>query len=142
MDAQHDVWPVVAMVVPTFSVWVRLFAIRIAEMKHERIHPQAVALSAQALQTFRDTRAADNLRNLFDLPVLFYVGMLFGAWLAIRTPALRVLAWLFVLLRIAYSAIQCTYNKVMYRLRAYFAGALTLWAFWAVIDGDCSRNER
>ena len=133
MDAQHYVWPVVAMVVLIFSVWGRLFAARIAEMKRERIHPQAVALSAQALQTFRDTRAADNLRNLFELPVLFYAGMLFGAWLAIRTPALRVLARLFVLLRIAHSVIQCTYNKVMQRFRAYVAGALRLWALWAVI---------
>lgn len=29
--------------------------------------------------------------------------------------------------------IQCSYNKVMHRFHAYFAGALMLWALWTLI---------
>ena len=46
---------------------------RIGQMKRERIHPQSVATSAQAAARLTDSRAADNFRNLFELPVLFYV---------------------------------------------------------------------
>ena len=39
--------PALAMVALTLSSGVRMYAVRIAQMKRERIHPQAVATSAQ-----------------------------------------------------------------------------------------------
>jgi hypothetical protein len=38
-----------------------------------------------------------------------------------------------VVLRIAHSFIQCGYNKVMHRFRAYMFGGLVLWALWGVL---------
>jgi len=43
------------------------------------------------------------------------------------------LAWTFVALRIAHSAIQCTYNKVIHRFYVYFSGGVALWVLWAVL---------
>jgi hypothetical protein len=43
------------------------------------------------------------------------------------------LAWLFVALRLVHSGIQCTYNKVVHRFYAYFAGGVVLWTFWGVL---------
>jgi hypothetical protein len=40
---------------------------------------------------------------------------------------------LFVVLRIAHSCIQCTYNKVMHRFYAYLTGGLVLWTLWGVL---------
>ena len=67
--------PALAMVALTIAVWLRMFFTRVGEMKRERIQLQAVALSAQAAARFSDTRAADNFRNLFELPVLFYLAV-------------------------------------------------------------------
>lgn len=126
-------FPMLAMVALTFAVWLRLFFSRVGEMKRERIHPQSVALSAQAAAKLTDTRAADNFRNLFELPVLFYLALVVAALTAQVTAMTLMLAWLFVALRIAHSVIHCGYNKVMHRFRVYFAGGVVLWLLWGTV---------
>lgn len=123
--------PAFAMAALTFAVWVRLYATRLGEMRRERIHPQAVATSRQASERLHDTRAADNFRNLFELPVLFYLALVVAALLGLASDGFLVLAWTFVALRVLHSAIHCTYNRVMHRFMAYLAGSLVLWAMWA-----------
>jgi hypothetical protein len=121
------------MVALTVAVWLRMYFARIGEMKRERIHPQSVATSAQMAARIHDTRAADNFRNLFELPVLFYLALVVAALTAQATTMVLVLAWLFVALRVLHSAIHCTYNKVMHRFKAYLAGGIVLWALWGVL---------
>jgi hypothetical protein len=133
MDTRLIILPALAMVALTFIVWWRMFFTRIGQMKRERIHPQAVATSAQATARLTDSRAADNFRNLFELPVLFYLALVVAALTAQVTILTMSLAWAFVVMRIVHSAIQCSYNKVMHRFRAYVAGGLLLWTLWLVI---------
>jgi hypothetical protein len=123
--------PAFAMVALTFVVWLRMYFMRIGQMKRERIHPQAVATSAQAASKLTDSRAADNFRNLFELPVLFYAALFVAALTGLVTPVSLGLAWAFVALRILHSAIHCGYNKVMHRFYAYLAGGTVLFALWA-----------
>jgi hypothetical protein len=125
-------WPLFAMVALTFLVWLRLYQTRLAEMKRRHIHPQAVASSIQ-MATLEDTRAADNFRNLFELPVLFYVAMLLIITSQIQSTALLTLAWAFVALRCLHSYIHCTYNRVKDRFSAYLFSSLALWAIWALL---------
>ncbi len=133
MPMQAIWWPAVAMVALTIAVWLRMYFSRIGEMKRERIHPQAVALSAQMAERLKDTRAADNFRNLFELPVLFYLALVVAASTAQVSALTLALAWAFVLLRVLHSAIHCTYNRVIHRFYAYLAGGIVLWALWAVL---------
>ena len=125
--------PAVAMAALTFVVWWRMYFTRIGQMKRERIHPQSVATSAQAAAKLTDSRAADNFRNLFELPVLFYLAIVVAAQAGLATTTVLVLAWLFVILRIAHSWIQCTYNKVMHRFYVYVTGGMVLWVLWGVL---------
>ena len=125
--------PALALVVLTIAVWLRMYVTRIGEMKRERIHPQAVATSAQMAARLNDTRAADNFRNLFELPVLFYMALVVAALTSQVNGVTLALAWGFVALRIAHSGIHCGYNKVMHRFRAYLFGCLVLWALWVVL---------
>jgi len=71
MDTRLMYWPAVAMAALTFIVWLHMYSRRVAQMKRERIHPQAVATSAQLSARLTDSASADNFRNLFELPVLF-----------------------------------------------------------------------
>ena len=130
MSANPILWPGVALVALTFAVAGVMYRRRIGEMKRERIHPQSVALSAQAAQRLADTRAADNYRNLFELPVLFYFGIAVALAAGVRDPYVLGLGWGFVALRIAHSAIQCGYNTVMHRFLVFIAGVLVLALFW------------
>lgn len=122
--------PVLALVALTFVVMGVLYYRRISQMKRERIHPQAVASSAQSAALLTDSGPADNFRNLFELPVLFYVAVVVAATTAQVTTTTLALAWAFVLARIVHSAIHCTYNKVMHRFKAYLAGGAILLLLW------------
>lgn len=133
MEAKLIFMPAVAMVALTFAVWWRMYFTRIGQMKRERIHPQAVATSAQAAARLTESCAADNFRNLFELPVLFYLALVVAALTQQVNVVTISLAWLFVLLRIVHSAIHCTYNKVMHRFYVYFAGGMMLWLLWGAI---------
>ncbi len=125
--------PALVTVALTFAVWLRMFFSRVGEMKRQRIHPQAVATSAQMAARMSDTRAADNFRNLFELPVLFYFGVLVAAMTGADVPVLLAFAWVFAASRILHSAIHCTYNKVMHRFYAYLLGGVALAGMWLVI---------
>lgn len=131
--------PALAMAALTFVVWWRMYFMRIGQMKRERIHPQAVATSAQAAARLTDSRAADNFRNLFELPVLFYLALVVAAQAQLASAAVLALAWLFVALRVLHSAIHCTYNKVMHRFHAYVAGGMVLWVLWGVLAWELLR---
>ena len=130
INAHMIFWPAVVLAALTLIVWLRMYVVRIGEMRWLRIHPQAVATSVQSGQRFVDTRAADNFRNLFELPVLFYtaLGVLFAIGAVDRISL--ALAWLFVAVRVLHSVIHCGYNRVMHRFHAYAAGGFVLWALW------------
>jgi len=133
MDTRLMYWPAVAMAALTLVVWLHMYFRRIGEMKRERIHPQAVATSAQMAARLTDSAAADNLRNLFELPVLFYLAVVMAVQTNQVTVITLALAWLFVALRIVHSAIHCTYNKVIHRFYAYVCGGTVMWLLWAVL---------
>jgi hypothetical protein len=133
MDTKQIFLPALAMVALTFVVWIRMYVVRIGQMRRERIHPQSIATSAQVAQRLSDTRASDNFRNLFELPVLFYAALGAAALTGQITAPVLSLAWLFVALRALHSLIQCGYNKVMHRFYTYIAGALVLWTLWGAI---------
>jgi len=71
-----------------------------------------------------------NMMNLLELPVLFYVACLtFYITDRVGGTALA-LAWSYVGLRIAHSAIHLTYNRVRDRLTVYAASNFALVMLW------------
>lgn len=127
------VWPLLAQVLLTAIVWVRMFTVRVAEMRARRISPQSVATSKGVATLLENTAAADNFRNLFEVPVLFFAACLTLAVLGMVTPLQLGLAWAFVALRVVHSFIQLTFNNVMHRFRVYLLSTLCVLAMWAVL---------
>ncbi|MFT3930871.1 MAG: MAPEG family protein [Spongiibacteraceae bacterium] len=119
-----------AMVMLVMIVGMRMYYVRVDEMKTNRINPQSIATSAQAASQLKNTQAADNFKNLFEVPVLFYA--LVAVALAVGdVPFWLVIgAWSFVALRYIHSFIQCTYNKVMHRFYAFVSSFLLINAMW------------
>lgn len=119
-----------ALVLLTFIVGARLLFTRVQEMRQKRIHPQAASTSVTMAARLENVQAADNFRNLFEVPVLFYA-LVAVALATNQTPGWLVTgAWAFVALRVAHSVIHCTYNKVMHRLAVFLAGFGLLVALW------------
>jgi len=124
--------PCAAMVLLTFVVWVKLYLDRVAEMRELRLDPQTVRNSVLGAGVLKRVEAADNFKNLFEVPVLFYVLCACLAASDQVTPFFVIAAWIFVALRALHSTIHITYNTVVHRFYAYAAGALLIFLMWAV----------
>ena len=74
-----------------------------------------------------------NLMNLLEMPLLFYVACLTAYVTRSGGDGLVALAWAYVALRAAHSAIHVTYNRVYHRLAAYAASNVVLLAFWIAL---------
>ena len=123
--------PLLAMVGLTFGVWFYLFARRIPEIFKKQVDVRKLKDRAEAHTLLPASAAASkNLKNLFELPVLFYVAVLLSMVLLIQDPLLVWLCWAFVGLRAAHSLIHCGYNDVNHRFAAYAASCMVLLMIW------------
>ena len=130
MPANEILCPLLAMVGLTFLVWITMFVRRVGEMRRRRIDVERLATTAEIASLLEDRRAADNFRNLFELPVLFYAGTLAALATGAVDALVIGLAWAFVGLRALHSLVHCSYNRVLHRFIAYLLAALALWALW------------
>jgi len=125
-------WPLIAQVLLVALVAARMYAKRIGELRARRLDPQKLATSRGAAEALQDVAAADNFRNLFEVPVLFFA---LGCALAITdavTPLQVALAWTYVALRAAHSLIHVTYNRVMHRFAVYAASTVLVFVMWGL----------
>jgi hypothetical protein len=125
--------PLAALVALVMLMTALMLRERVHEMKARRIHPQKVATSTQMAGVLQNTRAADNYKNLFEMPVLFYACCLALLALQAVTPLLLGLAWLYVALRCVHSFIHVGYNQVMHRFNVFALSALVLLVMWVLL---------
>ena len=73
-----------------------------------------------------------NYMNLLELPMLFYVaGLMYYVAGRVDQTVLAV-AWAYVALRAAHSAIHLTYNNVFHRLGVFALSNVVLAVFWGL----------
>lgn len=131
MSQSAILYPIAAMLLLVAVVMALMLRERIAEMKSRRIHPQKVASSSQMSAVLQNTRASDNYKNLFELPVFFYVLCL--ALMATQLVSAGFVwgAWAFVALRVLHSFIHLGYNNVMHRFQVFMISSVLLIVMWA-----------
>ena len=121
--------PFLATIALTFVVWVYMYVRRIHFLTANAIDSRDLT-SPRALEDLTPREVAnpsDNLKNLFEIPVLFYAlclylfvsGQVDGVHLAV--------AWIFVGFRVLHSAVHCTVNVVIVRFYLYALSTLALW---------------
>ena len=121
--------PFLGMMLLTALVWVYMYARRLGFIKANRIRPQDLATPEEAAKLLPEsvTLPANNIRNLLEVPVLFYVLCLY-LFVTKSADGLHVAsAWAFLALRVVHSIIHCTVNVVVLRFLSYFTAALGLW---------------
>ena len=126
--------PLLAMVLLTLIVWVAMLLRRATRMRQAGLRPQDMPTRAVADEKFGDAQLPNNnLMNLFELPVLFYVACVL-IYTLVRVDTLYMsLAWAFVFLRTGQSMVAITYNSVLHRGTFYLLSCAVLWAIWARI---------
>ena len=130
MEPKLIFWPVLAQVALTIFMF-----IRIAMVKARSLEAGDVDLSRRALHpdAWPDyvLQVTNNVRNQFEMPVLFYVIAL-GLWaLGEVNVATLALAWVYVASRLAHAYIHTGSNTVKYRLRMFKLGTLALVGLFA-----------
>ena len=121
--------PFFGLMALTGVVWIYMYYRRLSFILGNKIPPQDLTTPERAQQLLPEKvqYPANNLRNLLQLPLIFYVLCLYLYGADKVDTTYVTAAWLFVAGRVAHSAIHCTVNRVQHRFYAYFVSALVLW---------------
>lgn len=130
--------PFLATMLLTFAVWLFMYVRRIAFIQGRQLSPDELAIPGRLaeLSPASVSNPSDNLKNLFEIPVLFYALVLYLFATSQVDGAHLAAAWIFVAFRALHSAVHCTFNKVMLRFNLYLVSTLAVWfmlmrAAWA-----------
>ena len=120
--------PFVGTMLLTIVVWSYMYARRIPFILRNNLTPQQLTAPELArLSPPGVSNPSDNLKNLFELPTIFYAAAL-DLYLTQQVDGLYlVAAWVFFAFRVLHSAVHCTFNFVPLRFWLYAISALALW---------------
>jgi hypothetical protein len=128
------------MMLLTFAVWVFMYVRRLSCVLGNKIDPQSIATPElmNSMLPASINNSSNNLKNLFELPVMFYALCAFLLIIQKVDPVFLNSAWIFFGCRAIHSVIHCTGNVVQFRFMAYFLASIALWFMvarlaWAVL---------
>ena len=120
--------PFMTVMLLTLIVWVYMYARRIPFLQKSKTNLNTLTPAELArISPAAVANPSDNLKNLFELPVLFYALVLYLQVTGKVDATYMVAAWIFAAFRILHSAVHCTVNIVMVRFWLYAISALALW---------------
>ena len=120
--------PFMTVMLLTLIVWVYMYARRIPFLQKSKTNLNTLTPAELArISPAAVANPSDNLKNLFELPVLFYALVLYLQVTGKVDATYLVAAWIFAAFRILHSAVHCTVNIVMVRFWLYAISALALW---------------
>ncbi|GAB3289468.1 MAPEG family protein [Parahaliea aestuarii] len=121
--------PVMIMFLLTMVVWLVMFVRRMAYLGANNIDAEQLKApgDVESLLPAPVQAPANNLRNLVELPVVFYALCLYLTVYTQVDSFYVTCAWVFVVFRCLHSLVHCSYNKVMHRFLVYLVASLALW---------------
>lgn len=121
--------PFFGMLCLTLIVWTYMYVRRLGYVLSHSIPNDQVSTPEKIATAFPEAvnNSSNNLKNLFELPVLFYAVSLY-LYSSHSVDGLHVLcAYVFVSFRALHSLIHCTFNQVLLRFGTYLIAAVALW---------------
>jgi alanine-glyoxylate transaminase/serine-glyoxylate transaminase/serine-pyruvate transaminase len=130
VNATAIFYPVIALALWTFAVLMLVPRARFKVVRERRVRAADFALGESDNVPPEARLPNRNYMNLLELPVLFYVACIVLYVTAKADVVGLGLAWTFVALRIAHSAVHLTYNHVVHRLNVFALSTVVLLALW------------
>jgi len=120
--------PFFATILLTIVVWVYMYIRRIHFITSSKLTPAQLAVPGALAQLSPPgaNNSSDNLKNLFEMPVLFYALALYLFATNRVDSAYVIAAWIFAAFRVLHSAMHCTINVIMVRFYLYLVSCLAL----------------
>jgi hypothetical protein len=119
--------PFFGMLALTLAVWLFMFTRRVPFILRLGDVDLSVPGELARLSPASVSNPSDNLKNLFELPVLFYALSLYLFATGQVDGPYVVAGWVFFSFRVCHSVIHCTFNHVNTRFSVYLVAALALW---------------
>lgn len=131
MSIQVILLPLFVEIALTFFLLYRTAFARNADFKSGLVHPRDIALG-QLAWTPKTQQFSNSYGNQFELPVLFYVLTVLSLVTQHADMTFVVLAWIFVIARLAHCYIHVTSNRVMRRGMIFGIGGFALTLMWLI----------
>ncbi|HEY2780235.1 MAG TPA: MAPEG family protein [Steroidobacteraceae bacterium] len=120
--------PFLSVMLLTLVVWFYMYARRIPFLQQSRVNLNELTPAELArMSPPAVSNPSDNLKNLFELPTLFYGVVLYLFVTNNVDETYLSAAWVFAGFRVLHSAVHCTVNIVILRFWLYCISALALW---------------
>ena len=120
--------PVFAMFLLTSVVWTYMYARRIPFIRgYDFGGEEPTPLVLARVSPPGVSNPSDNLKNLFEIPVIFYALALYLFATSQVDATYLSAAWSFVALRVLHSAVHCTVNIILLRFGIYLVSTLAVW---------------
>jgi hypothetical protein len=129
MAPQAIFGPFFATMLLTLVVWVYMYVRRIHFITGNNINPQDLTIPGELARRSSPavSNPSDNLKNLFEMPVLFYALTLYLFATGQVDAGYVYVGWTFAAFRALHSAIHCTFNLVLLRFWLYAISTAALW---------------
>ena len=129
----HIMVPMVVMVFWSILVLVYGAGLRYQAILTKQVKMNYFKIFSGETPPERMVQAGNHIRNLYEVPVLFYAACLSVVALELDIPSFATLAWVFVIARLCHGVIHMTYNHVAHRLVAFVVSVGCVAAQWILI---------
>ncbi len=121
--------PFFATMFLTLLVWLYMYIRRIELIQTTKMSPSDLAIPGELARRSPASvsNPSDNLKNLFEIPVLFYALVLYLFMTQQVDDIFLAAAWVFVAFRVLHSIVHCTFNHVLLRFYLYLIATLAVW---------------
>lgn len=118
--------PFFGLILWTMLVWIYVFYKRIPLIQKLKLTPKQMQTPGELMRLSPSdvTNPADNFRNLFEVPVLFYALTIYLFVTRQVDNGFVTAAWIFLVFRVLHSIVHCSYNHVPHRFYCYFASCV------------------
>jgi hypothetical protein len=131
MTIQMVLLPVFVQVALTFALLIWMASARTASVKRGETKLRDIALG-QSVWPAKPMQISNCYDSQFQIPLLFYV-LVVLAWITKQADLIFVvMAWIFVLSRLAHAYIHTGSNHVPTRFRVFAVGMIVLLLMWIV----------
>lgn len=120
--------PFFAMIFLTLIVWFYMYARRIPFIQRSGLRKdQLTPLELARASPPAVANPSDNLKNLFEIPTIFYALVLYLHLTESVDSGYVAAAWVFVGFRALHSAVHCTFNLIPLRFMLYAFSTAAVW---------------
>jgi hypothetical protein len=120
--------PFFAMVLLTFVVWIYMYFRRLSFIASKKLKAEELTDSMLAqISPPAVSNPSNNFKNLFEVPIIFYVLVLYLFSTKQVDAVYLNAAWVFVIFRALHSAVHCTFNLINLRFGFYLVSSIALW---------------